>query len=54
MFIEFDADYLEFLQIKDILVIDFYQNIIVASDYNYGLLFWEVQCNKTENGQVQC
>ncbi len=30
------------LQIKDVKAIEYYENTIVATDYNIGLLFWDL------------
>lgn len=42
--IDIDSPVIDYLQIKDVKVIDYYENTIVASDYNYGLLFWNIDC----------
>lgn len=34
-----------FLQIQDIEVVPFFDNIVIATDYNYGLMFLELKCD---------
>lgn len=41
---DFNTNHIRFLNIRDLIMIPYYENIVVATDYNYGLLFWEVEC----------
>jgi hypothetical protein len=35
---------INFLQIQDVEVVPFHENIVIATDYNQGILFYEITC----------
>lgn len=47
--IVFDTTHIKYLQIRDIQVVPYFNNVIVATDFNYGVLFWQINCDDISN-----
>ena len=47
----FDAPRIPYLRIRDIKMVPYYEDVLVASDFMHGLLFWKIEkilCDKKE------
>jgi hypothetical protein len=39
----FDAPRISYLRIRDIKMVPFFEDVLVASDFMHGLLFWKIE-----------
>ena len=39
----FDAPRIPYLRIRDIKMVPYYEDVLVASDFMHGLLFWKIE-----------
>ena len=43
-YIDLNKDLIDYFEIRDVMKVPYFNNVIVATDYNYGLLFWRYKC----------
>jgi hypothetical protein len=39
----FDAPRIPYLRIRDIKMVPYFEDVLVASDFMHGLLFWKIE-----------
>lgn len=42
----FDAPRIPYLRIRDIKMVSYFEDVLVASDFMHGLLFWKIEKEK--------